>query len=479
MSERSKTITNWLFWGAFAVFLGVSIPHIAWVVRQYTPQDASWYNKLFYGVLSLGYAVAIDGIMAWLTHAQSQHRISKQSIFTWTFIVILVAMSWYLNWVYNVAHDPSKQLGEVWQFQLFGWWILPSITVGAFTPVLLGALPVFTIAYVSVLNNVNQMKTLAAKSLAELAAEADDIEQRRALEARIKNAGKKKSDEDLADKAFSQVSKFGKKFQETRKELVGERKEKLDPQIVLLNKILDFYRDTPHLLTDPEHLEATDLMIKNLLKLKKIEMAIPWRIKAAQVLQNEVAKQEEKTVVNEPVLDQAKQDEKETHTDPVLQTPTTGPLVHEDETDLVTPDETKSETPDPDSDPSKNASINEKNETDQGEENQPEDPGKTPADDTDSDSTGSRASVSIKEAALILGLSEPYVRTLLKNKKLRNTPRNEKLITMSSINRYQSTRQKDQQNEPDETRKTPVKNKPNTGRQTKVLDMREFTEVGA
>src|SRR6266516_7660103 len=107
MTEKQKQVTQWLFWGAFGVFLAVSIPHIAWVVNEYEPHSENSIVSFGYSMLALGYAVAIDGIMAWLTHIQSsggaQGRGKVDTVVTWIFIVTLVAMSWYLNWVYNLA----------------------------------------------------------------------------------------------------------------------------------------------------------------------------------------------------------------------------------------------------------------------------------------------------------------------------------------------------------------------------------------
>ena len=138
MTFRQKAVTQWLFWGAFAVFLGVSIPHIAWVVKQYEPHSTLFIGLCFWG-LAFGYAIALDGVMAWLTHVQSTAGGSRwDKATTWAFIIVLVAMSWYLNWVFDLAHDPSKQAGDVWQYQLTGkMGSVSPITIGAFTPVLL------------------------------------------------------------------------------------------------------------------------------------------------------------------------------------------------------------------------------------------------------------------------------------------------------------------------------------------------------
>jgi hypothetical protein len=281
LTERQKQVTQWLFWGAFGVFLAVSIPHIAWVVDQYEPHvNNNALVGFFYGMLALGYAIAIDGIMAWLTHVQSSgmsqgHKKWDKSV-TWVFIVALVAMSWYLNWVYNLAHDPSGQSGNVWRFVLTNpIGTLPAITVGDFTPVLLAALPVFTIAYVSILNKVNMMKAQNAKSVGQLEQEAIEAERRSKAMERIRNAGRS---EDATGKVVTGVFGLAKKVREEAKGLAGEKKE---PYTVMLEKVIAFFKDTPELL---QNASQANVMIKDLLKVKNLQLADMWRIKAIQKL---------------------------------------------------------------------------------------------------------------------------------------------------------------------------------------------------
>lgn len=291
MSEKQKTVTNWLFWGAFGVFLGVSIPHIAWIVYQYTPQDSNGFESVFYWVLALGYAIAIDGVMAWLTHASTAMKrfLCKENAITLAFVVALVLMSWYLNWLYNIAHDPSHQMGNAWNFVLIdslNLWghEIPQLTTGAFTPVLLGALPVFTLAYVVILNNVNQIKTQEAKSLDELRAEAAEAKERAKYLQEIRDAGKgEREGVNVIDGVFGAVGKV-------KNGVHGLRGEKHDPQQEMLQKVLSFFQDTPHLLTDETYTKSTEAMIRKMLKVNK-EMATAWRIKAAEVVTGPEEKQ--------------------------------------------------------------------------------------------------------------------------------------------------------------------------------------------
>jgi hypothetical protein len=63
------------------------------------------------------------------------------------------------------------------------------------------------------------------------------------------------------------------------------------------------------------------------------------------------------------------------------------------------------------------------------------------------DGSNPTLSVTVKEAAVMLGLSESYVRELRNTKKLRSPGRNKKLILASSISAYQKARQKTEENE--------------------------------
>ncbi len=290
MTFRQKAVTQWLFWGAFAVFLGVSIPHIAWVVKQYEPHNSMFIGMCFWG-LAFGYAIALDGVMAWLTHVQSTAGGSRwDKATTWAFIIVLVAMSWYLNWVFDLAHDPSKQAGDVWQYQLTGQMgSISPITIGAFTPVLLGALPVFTIAYVSILGKVNKMKEQAAKSIEMLEIEASEAERRAVAARRIREAqAGAGSSVDIFDMGASLLKGAIKAGKSVNSELV---KDKVDPQTETLEKVLALFRDTPDLLNG-ENAGLAETAIKQVLKLgrKQQDVATFWRIKAAQLLTQEQPK---------------------------------------------------------------------------------------------------------------------------------------------------------------------------------------------
>jgi len=280
--SKQQVATRVLFWSAFGIFLMVSIPHVAWVFRQYEPQDPGLAGFVWW-VLAYGFAIAIDGVIGWLSHIKSEGTTKSDQRFIWGFIVVLVMMSWYFNWVFSMAHDPSQKKPDVWTFVLTSqMWFIPSVTVGQLTPVVISALPVFIIAYTFILGKVNAMKVAAAKSLAVLQAEANEVEQRAAAEKRIREAQKNQKDErDPLGNVFNLAKRV-------RKEAESFRGEKRDPELEKLDKVLQLFRSTPGLLSD-ENAELAETAIMEVLHVKRPAVARFWRIKAGQVLAQESA----------------------------------------------------------------------------------------------------------------------------------------------------------------------------------------------
>jgi len=299
---KQQTATKVLFWGAFGIFLMVSIPHVAWVFRQYEPQDQGIAGFVWW-VLAYGFAIAIDGVIGWLSHIKSEGTTGADKGFVWGFIVVLVIMSWYFNWVFSMAHDPSKKTPDVWSFVLTNqMWFVPSITVGQLTPVVISALPVFIIAYTFILGKVNAMKVAAAKSLADLQAEANEAEQRTKAEQRIRAAQKQQKDtSDPLGNVFSLARRV-------RTEAQGFVGEKRDPEAEKLQKVLELFRGTPTLLSD-EHAELAETTIADMLHIKRPAAARFWRIKAAHVLAEEQGQNPNETTENAALPSRDIQDE--------------------------------------------------------------------------------------------------------------------------------------------------------------------------
>ena len=175
---KTQKVTRGLFWVAFGVFLAVSIPHVAWVFRAYEPQGTNGFDGVWWP-LAYGFALAIDAVIAWLSHIKSTGEKAGDMWEAWLFIGALVAMSWYFNWIYALAHDPANPGRDVWAIVLISQWaIMPALTVGKLTPVIISALPVFIIAYTYMLSKLAHAKAVAAKSVEELEAEAHEAQRR-------------------------------------------------------------------------------------------------------------------------------------------------------------------------------------------------------------------------------------------------------------------------------------------------------------
>lgn len=280
--SKQQVATRVLFWSAFGIFLMVSIPHVAWVFRQYEPQDQGITGFVWW-VLAYGFAIAIDGVIGWLSHIKSEGTTKSDQSFIWGFIVVLVMMSWYFNWVFSMAHDPSQKKPDVWTFVLTSqMWFIPSVTVGQLTPVVISALPVFIIAYTFILGKVNAMKVAAAKSLMDLQAEANEAEERAKAEKRIRAAqNEQKEKRDPLGNVFTLAKRV-------RTEAQGFVGEKRDPEVEKLDKVLQLFRSTPELLSD-ENAELAETAIMEVLHVKRPAVARFWRIKAGQVLAQETA----------------------------------------------------------------------------------------------------------------------------------------------------------------------------------------------
>jgi len=280
--SKQQVATRVLFWSAFGIFLMVSIPHVAWVFRQYEPQDQGITGFVWW-VLAYGFAIAIDGVIGWLSHIKSEGTTKSDQSFIWGFIVVLVMMSWYFNWVFSMAHDPSQKKPDVWTFVLTSqMWFVPSLTVGQLTPVVISALPVFIIAYTFILGKVNAMKVAEAKSLADLQAEANEAEERAKAEKRIRAAQNEQKDK---RDPLGNVFTLAKRVRTEAQGFVGEKR---DPEVEKLDKVLQLFRSTPELLSD-ENAELAETAIMEVLHVKRPAVARFWRIKAGQVLAQESA----------------------------------------------------------------------------------------------------------------------------------------------------------------------------------------------
>lgn len=150
-------VTRFIFWIAFMSFLCASIPHVAWIFFQFeqgtNDQVISLWSFQFNIWQGLSYLIAlsIDALIMWLSFQLSIGKSKIDSGLTWTFIIILSALSWYCNWLYSIAHSPASHI-DIWSLPLFGG----LTTVGTFTPLLVSAFPVFSIGYTFMLSRLSK-----------------------------------------------------------------------------------------------------------------------------------------------------------------------------------------------------------------------------------------------------------------------------------------------------------------------------------
>jgi len=412
---KTQKVTRGLFWVAFGVFLAVSIPHVAWVFRAYEPQGTNGFDGVWWP-LAYGFALAIDAVIAWLSHIKSTGEKAGDMWEAWLFIGALVAMSWYFNWIYALAHDPANPGRDVWAIVLIGQWgVMPALTVGKLTPLIISALPVFIIAYTYMLSKLAHAKAVAAKSVEELEAEAHEAQRRAQAQRRIEEA-RKHSRLSLIQRAAGAAKEAKQGLQALR----AETEEHADMVDRVVQRVVDFFRDTPELLAE-EQAGTTDAMIKELLQLKHLEAARMWRIKAAAVLAQEV--NQESGIDSHQSGHVAVREGTVERTEAVLPSEP-----HTEHVVAATLDSTAVDVA---------QAIGASTEQDRGKP-----VGEAVAAGSMSVLDRGRGTVSIEEAAALLKYSVKYVRELRSKGVLKTASRNKDRITMRSIHAVLQARQK-------------------------------------
>lgn len=349
--EQDKSISKWqqritlfLFWVAFLSLLAMSIPHVAWLYQTYEPHDGNWYTT----GTSYGVAIAIDVMIAWLSWAQVAGKGARSNV-TWLFIASLSALSWYANYLYGMNNDPIHQ-SDIWNISIaFGW-----TTTGYITPVIISAVPVFSLAYTAMLHTVMNQNV---ETVAEMQARLAELQARKKVEEELKKVEGgsliKRLTIGAVKSGFETVSEVKKIAQESQlSEAVNDDASASDPSL----------DEDVYVVEDEEDFEGENVLVD--------------------------------TGENEAI----------NHIDATL-------FVVEDEE---------------------------------------EETSKTSATPSTSRRSTGKLSVTIKEAATQLNLSEAYIRELRDNKKLHSPGRNKKLILMSSIKTFEENRQKRSRKNQDE-----------------------------
>lgn len=172
-----NTVTRILIWVGFIAFLSASIPHVAWVFYAFEGGDNSTFGLTMFGwnvftvdkwwFLSYLEAISIDVLIAWLSHILTSGKVNTDRGIGYTFIVILVAISWYFNWIYAKEHAPVDV--GIWTHTLMWGWL----PIGKVTPIITSALPVFAIGYAIMLSRLTEAPPDVSEIEARLKARKD------------------------------------------------------------------------------------------------------------------------------------------------------------------------------------------------------------------------------------------------------------------------------------------------------------------
>jgi hypothetical protein len=238
---------------------------------------------------------------------------------------------------------------------------------------------------------------------------AQEAEERARLHTTI-NASQEQQGQKLVKGVFGLV----KGVREEVKDLRGERQDKEAAQV---ERLVQFFRGTPELLSE-EHARTTDALIRDMLSLKRVEMAHLWRLKVAQVLAQETAQSQ----TNHRQITEDEADDCQTDDRWVADT-----IADEGQTDIGEDTEQHPDEQAPHF------------QTTDGEMNLPY-PDKQEADHQTTQS-GSRSArgplyLSFEEASALTGYATDYLRKLVRAGALTTKKSDESRLTTSSVNAY-------------------------------------------
>lgn len=333
MNKRTRWFAILLYWGSYATFQLNSIPHIAWVFHEYDEKSVNGINGFFLWAFAYAAALAIDVTIGWLGHVIALSDLKTRWYEKWLYIGFLIGLSsisWYFNWVFEMAHSPVVFNGvtAVWDISLIDQ--LSSMsqpTVGTITPILLSAMCVFVLSYTSILGKINQTAKQQAKSIPDLVKELADVGERARLEGEIKEASHtKKNDQDTA---FVTSINAGKQIigaaRTLGSELSAGRKSGDEKKLI---KLMHFFRDSPELLEQPES-EVAIISELHLLFGNKEAMAKIWRERVKAALVKEKMEGEKQWTNDQAGLPASYENQRLVDTDPDQHSVQASILTHE------------------------------------------------------------------------------------------------------------------------------------------------------
>jgi hypothetical protein len=189
VDTRIDKFAKGFFWTGYVVFLSASIPHIAAYFRHFDPITPNWYEDKAYWLIAVAIAIVIDVSDVLVSIAVMRAKASgakfKDTFGFWVFIVFITALSWLINWQYNVVFGTS-QFHVVDQYSFFG-----RFTIGQINPVLGSAFQVLLLVYTAMAHKFSQKPQTADELQKELERlEALETVQNRLKEYRERNRKK-------------------------------------------------------------------------------------------------------------------------------------------------------------------------------------------------------------------------------------------------------------------------------------------------
>jgi hypothetical protein len=395
-----RGIIRAVFLFAYGAFLYASIRHLATFFHNFESDATNWNG-------SYTLAISIDLTSLILTVGVMFFRKGMPwgaLIVVWFFIIALTAFSWLVNWEYAMRYQSSD--------------LTQDATLKMLNPILASAFAFLNLAYSVVAEFFNTKKQTAE----ELKKEADRLETLATQQTRLDTIKARMKKPGLIQRAKALALEAKTAAKEVLEEHEAPPVSPEEPLPEKLQKTLQFLSEHSELV---DHWGGgSDEQLATYLGLERPASARFWWLKAMER------------------WPQSTTDKSSLHAPPEE----TGKDIANDGTMMdMSGDET---LPDTTMEPNtKTSTITLKSATRSEGVSQSNETGKTSTQKPPSDGSTPPLSVTVKEAAVMLGLSESYVRELRSNKKLRCPGRNKKLILVSSIKAYQHAHPKLMHNE--------------------------------
>jgi Helix-turn-helix domain len=430
-----RGVIRFVFLFAYGAFLWASIHHVATFFDNFEPGETDWTG-------SYTLAISIDATALVLTVGVMFFRKSMPGLalgVVWFFIFALTAFSWLVNWEYAMRYQSNDLT------------IDPLLKL--LNPVLASSFAFLNLAYSVVAEFFNTKK----QSAEDLAKEADRLEALATQQSRLDAAKARMRKRSMIERA----KELAIEAKSAAKEVIGERRERKEspplpnaPLPEKLEQTLQFLSEHPELV---DHWVAgSDEQLAAYLGLHRKASARFWRLKALELW---------------PAYTRGKRSRNAGPLAVAQAGASEGEIVAGDEEEML--EYTASSRGDEPSGITRESTTGDESEDQQGNAEKPSASAPT------SRRPATPASVTVKEAAAMLGLSETYVRELRSTKKLRSPGRNKKLILVNSIKAYQAAREKAGQNGSHKSQENDEQKENSNGHAEAAIPLEEYEPVTA